>query len=195
MHKVCIIDDEPDLLEMCADYFGDKFELKTFASATEAIAAFDQDYQPEVIVTDLKMPSLSGMGLAHHLNEKGTHPPIIMMSGHANKADVVEAIEERVQAFIEKPFDPRVLKSAVERVIEQNSIQPAGAAVLREFTTCALELLEQYRARFMKAENRLYEMEIQLCKSPEEVREFLASMREQTQLEARLETLQKTAKN
>ncbi len=80
--------------------------------------------QPGCIVSDVRMPGLSGLELQRQLSELGVTLPIIIMTGHADVPLAVEAMKAGAIDFIEKPFDDEVLLSAIR--VALNRQEDAG---------------------------------------------------------------------
>lgn len=73
------------------------------------------------IVTDVRMPGMSGLELVGKLNELGVSDPIIVITGHGDVPLAVQAMKAGVRDFIEKPFDDRQLLDAVAAALAQSS--------------------------------------------------------------------------
>jgi two-component system response regulator FixJ len=82
------------------------------------------------IVTDVRMPEMSGLELIRRLRDRGLRLPVIVITGHGDLPLAIEAMREGVKDFIEKPFDDEVLLSAIRRALA--SQPPAGQEGDRE---------------------------------------------------------------
>jgi two-component system response regulator FixJ len=118
---VHVIDDDIDVLQALT------FLLATagFAvQAHESAAAFlNSPLRREAgcIVTDVRMPGLTGLELQRRLLADHDHTPVIVMTGHADVALAVEAMKAGAVDFIEKPFDNEVLLEAVRGALARRS--------------------------------------------------------------------------
>jgi two-component system response regulator FixJ len=107
-----IDDDDPvrDSLEFLMSSNG--FRAASYASAEEFLAALPTLSQG-CIVTDIRMPGMSGLELVQKLGEAGITMPVIVITGHGDVPLAVEAMKAGVMDFLEKPFENDVLLSAV----------------------------------------------------------------------------------
>lgn len=94
----------------------------TYESAIALLARVDE-LEPGCVLTDVRMPEMSGLDLVRELRRRGVAHPIVMITGHADVALAVEAMKAGVVDFIEKPFAEDVLlravRGALERVVDQ----------------------------------------------------------------------------
>ncbi|MGE0741004.1 MAG: response regulator FixJ [Hyphomonadaceae bacterium] len=88
-------------------------ESRGYENAQQLLDRLDQ-LERGVIITDVRMPGMTGLELVARLSEDGATHPIIVLTGHADVAMAVEAMKAGVVDFIEKPFDDAALLAAVE---------------------------------------------------------------------------------
>ena len=86
---------------------------RAYASALEFLA-LAADLQPGLVITDVRMPGMTGLELVSRLKEVGVHHPVIVLTGHADVGMAVDAMKAGIVDFIEKPFDDAALLNAVE---------------------------------------------------------------------------------
>jgi two-component system C4-dicarboxylate transport response regulator DctD len=114
---IALIDDDDDLrtateqLLVIAGYV-----VQTFASALEARDAIGPDFAG-VVISDVRMPQMSGVELFHILHGRDPDLPVMLISGHADVQMAVDALKSGVWDFIEKPFAPDALLAAVGRAV------------------------------------------------------------------------------
>ncbi len=114
---VLVVDDDADIcvaLEMLLNYEG--FEVWTASNGRKALVRLDHEEgggrRADVILTDVKMPDMDGIGLLEEIRQRPDPPPVIMISGHGDVATAVDAVKRGAADFLEKPLDQnRVLVS------------------------------------------------------------------------------------
>ena len=121
--KVLIIDDEQDIVDLISEVLSrERYEPIVATRWTEAIEAITSA-QPDLILLDLKMPTIDGSAILEFVRKEGIPLPVIVVSGFLT-ADAVENLSSLgVSAFIRKPFKVAQLKAEIERAI--GSAQPA----------------------------------------------------------------------
>ena len=100
---------------------------RTYESAA-ALLAHAAHLEPGCIVTDVRMPDMSGLEMVRRLAEIGVRHPVIVMTGHADVPLAIEAVRAGVKDFIEKPFDDDALLASIRRAIAEQAqaAEPSG---------------------------------------------------------------------
>jgi two-component system response regulator FixJ len=134
-HVVHVIDDDEAVRESLSFLLG---TAGIAVTTHESAAVFLQkipDLAVACIVTDIRMPGLSGIDLLRELNRRNISVPVIVITGHGDVPMAVEAMKQGASDFIEKPFDDEVLlgsiRAALDRSSEENQ-RDTRAAVVRE---------------------------------------------------------------
>jgi two-component system response regulator FixJ len=118
---VHVIDDDPAMRDSLA-FLLDTSGL-TARAHESAVAFLDAlpEIEPGCILTDVRMPQVSGLELVQRLKELGVALPVVVMTGHADVPLAIEAMKLGVVDFIEKPFDDAALLAALEAALEQGA--------------------------------------------------------------------------
>ncbi|HEX8512030.1 MAG TPA: response regulator FixJ [Allosphingosinicella sp.] len=95
-------------------------DVRTYASAVEFLQAVP-GMERGCIVTDVRMPGLSGLELVERLKAMKVTDPVIVITGHADVPLAVQAMKAGVSDFIEKPFAQEVLLSAIHTALAQGN--------------------------------------------------------------------------
>ena len=110
---VHVIDDDEAVRESLAFLLRSAdLDVSTYESATAFLAAL-QSVAPGCVITDVRMPGLSGTELLQKLKEMGVTMPVIVMTGHGDVPLAVEAMKMGAIDFFEKPFDDEALLASV----------------------------------------------------------------------------------
>jgi two-component system response regulator FixJ len=117
---VHVIDDDEavrDSLAFLLDCEG--MAVRTYESA---LAFLDDTTRREAgcIVTDVRMPGMTGLDLVRRLAALGVKDPVIVITGHADVPLAVQAMKAGVSDFIEKPFDNELLLGAIGRALSES---------------------------------------------------------------------------
>lgn len=127
-----LIDDDEavrDSVEFLFDSAG--LPVRTYESAV----AFLDEMEPEIagcVVTDVRMPEMSGIDLLRELRNRGIGLPVIVITGHGDVPLAVEAMKAGAADFLEKPFEDERLLQVAKRALEQGETAPAAGAVSEE---------------------------------------------------------------
>jgi two-component system response regulator FixJ len=116
---IAVIDDDEAVLDALRLYFTrQNIETSCFASAQEFLAAIERRQRFDCIVSDVRMPGMSGLDLIHWLKAAGVAAPVILITGHGDVDMAVAAIKIGAFDFIEKPFDEARLLASIRNVVE-----------------------------------------------------------------------------
>jgi two-component system response regulator FixJ len=110
---VHVIDDDDAVRDSLAFLLGTSdFSVVTYDSARDFLDRLDG--LPEgCIITDVRMPEISGLELLERLNAMGSRAPVIVMTGHGDVPLAVEAMKAGAVDFIEKPYEEETMLAAV----------------------------------------------------------------------------------
>jgi len=116
--RILVVDDAPDTLELIErNLQAAGYQVFTAPGAAEAIRLLE-DTRIDLVITDLKMPQVSGMDLARHVRENLKDTEVMMITGYPSIQGAVTAVKLGIQDYIAKPFTDEELLSAVRRVLD-----------------------------------------------------------------------------
>lgn len=116
--SILIAEDDPEILSLLENIFSKHFN-KIYTAANGRIAhSIVKESSPDLILTDIRMPELSGMDFIIKMRSEGNNTPVVMISSSKDRDDLMKAIKLGVQAFVEKPFKRVDVEMAIHRVLE-----------------------------------------------------------------------------
>jgi len=126
---IAMIDDDEAILDSLRLYFAQQaVETTCFLSADDFLAAVGHEQQFDCIVSDVRMPGMSGLDLVHHLKQRDVDVPIVLITGHGDVDMAVAAIKVGAFDFIEKPFDEARLLASIRNAVEKGRERDADAS-------------------------------------------------------------------
>jgi RNA polymerase sigma factor (sigma-70 family) len=144
--QIALVEDDAAVRDSLRLYLASR-NIKTscFASGEVLLAAVDGGVQFDCIVSDVRMPGLSGLDLVHHLKARRVVAPIILITGHGDVDMAVSAIKSGAFNFIEKPFDEARLLASIKNALEIARQQAIDAAQTNELYSRFKTLSERQR--------------------------------------------------
>jgi two-component system NtrC family response regulator len=118
METILIVDDEKNYLVVLEALLGPEgYEILTADNARNAIRLIEES-ELDLVITDIKMPGISGMQLLEEAKKISPDLPIIMMTAYGTIEMAVEAMKKRACDYITKPFQNEELKLTVKKALE-----------------------------------------------------------------------------
>ena len=118
-YKILIVDDSKQTLEVTQrNLNANNYDAYTCSNVHDAVR-FLSDSSIDIVITDFKMPEQSGLELIKHIRDNCTDIEIIMITGHPDIEDAVQAIKHGADDYLVKPFTDTELLAAVERMVEK----------------------------------------------------------------------------
>ena len=125
---VCVIDDDDAMRDSLAFLLDSAGIATRTCESAQAFVAAPPEEPPACVLTDVRMPGMSGVDLLRHLRQAGNDVPVIVITGHGDISLAVEAMKLGAVDFIEKPFQDEVLLAAVRTALKRRtSGEEAGA--------------------------------------------------------------------
>ena len=126
MKKILLVDDDPELRQLMATYFGRHGFDTLLLPDTRQLDAYLERFEPHLLVLDLMMPGEDGLAACRRLRGRGVSLPIIMLTARDEPVDRVVGLEMGAGDYVEKTFDPRELVARIEAVLRRGA--PSAAA-------------------------------------------------------------------
>jgi signal transduction histidine kinase len=145
--KILVIDDEEIVLDSCIQILaGGDFEIRTAENGTLGLALLNE-FHPDLIFVDLKMPGISGFEVLEKIQEIDPTIVTIVITGFATISSAVEAMQKGAFDFLPKPFTPDELRLITRRGLEKRKLVLETLALRRE-----KELLREHFAAIVSHE-------------------------------------------
>src|SRR3974390_631712 len=119
MNSILVVDDEPlqrNILKTILS--GEGYETYSASSASEALKLV-KSYNPDVVLTDLKMDGMDGIELLDKLRQGKTMPAVIIMTALGTVNSAVDAMKKGAFDYLTKPLDKDVVVLTVRRAMER----------------------------------------------------------------------------
>ena len=127
MVKLLLVEDDDILGFMLKDgmeLIGD-YEVLWCNNPKDGLLAFDT-FNPDVLVSDVEMPGMTGLEMVRLIREKNPNIPIILETGVSSAKTIVEAYNIGIDNYIKKPFLPAELHAYIQGLLRRMAPQPAS---------------------------------------------------------------------
>ena len=118
--RVLVVDDDVEMLQFLQRILSrDGFDITTCSSGAEALLSLKSgDVEYDVILSDVRMPSLDGLTLVNKLKEAGNETPIILMTAYGTVQSAVEAIKRGAHYYMTKPLQINDVRETIKRTLQ-----------------------------------------------------------------------------
>ncbi len=138
--SILVVDDSEATLEVIQrNLSGEGYRVFTAGNVGEAIRILESA-PLDLVITDLKMPKVSGLDLIRHLRENYKNTEVMMITGYATVEGAVEAVKVGAEEYLAKPFTDKELHTAVQTALEKLQLRRAAQAPLNigSFESCGM---------------------------------------------------------
>ncbi|MBI1920364.1 MAG: response regulator [Geobacter sp.] len=158
--RILVVDDDPMTLKVTALMLEEEgYRVSTLNNADEAVAFLGSN-PVEAVLTDIRMPGVSGIELLERIRDKDPQIPVIMMSAYAELETAVESLRKGAFDFLIKPFKPVQLYNSMKKVMEHRRLLEMEANYRKE-------LEETVRIRTLEVKEASREMILRLVTAAE----------------------------
>lgn len=180
---VAVIDDDEavrDSLSMMLSNHG--FGVCSFSSADAFLTSLRADTLPSCVVSDVRMPGMSGLEMQTELKKKWPMVPLVLITGHGDVSMAVNALKAGAHDFVEKPFAPDRLIEGIRSAIDRTEYKKTQDQEVVRLTARINELSDRQRQVMDLAVKGLSNKEIALNLkiSPRTVETYRAWVMEKT---------------
>ena len=130
--RVLIVDDDAGMCDLVADHLRrDGFEASAHRRGSEALAEL-KEQELDVVLTDLKMPGMSGAELCERIVADRPDVPVVVMTAFGSMETAVAALRAGAHDFVTKPIELEVLSLVLERAVRYRALQEQVKVLTRE---------------------------------------------------------------
>ena len=148
MGHILLIDDDNSLREVVQFILTDAgHEVLAAADGVEGLALLARE--PDLVITDIRMPGMDGMEVLRRVRETSAAPPVIMLTAHGTVEQAVEAMQLGAFTYLLKPFAREELKLTVEKALHTRSLEVDNVRLRRLLKQRAPESGMVYSSRLM----------------------------------------------
>ncbi len=126
---ILVVDDEESILDTLSSILEDEgYSIVTASSGESAISKFDE-ISSDIVLLDVWLPGMDGMGVLKIIREKNRSVPVIMISGHSKIDTAVDAIKQGAYDFLEKPLSLEKVLVLVRNALEKQRLEIENMAL------------------------------------------------------------------
>jgi DNA-binding response OmpR family regulator len=115
--KMLCVDDNDELrLNLQQQFLSEEFDVDTAGDGASAVEMISQNNY-DIVLLDMKMPKMDGMGVLKELRKINKNPHIIMLTGVDDVPTAIESVKLGARDYIQKPYDPEELLHVVIKVL------------------------------------------------------------------------------
>lgn len=136
MARILVVDDEPDVQALIAQRYAEKirrgeYHFSFAGNGREALDLVARPPEPDVLLTDLRMPVMDGLGLLEALNGRRATLRMIVITAYGDIPNIRKAMNLGAYDFLQKPLDFQDLDRTVERALRSAAEQRKALAAYR----------------------------------------------------------------
>jgi len=123
MRRILVVDDEQNMRNVLSILLEKhNYTVCTASDGKEAIATVEGGEVVDLIITDLKMPNVDGIGVLRYLTEKKHRIPLVLITAFGSIEAAVEAMKMGAADFITKPFNKDVICHVIDRIFQMENL-------------------------------------------------------------------------
>ena len=121
--EILLLDDEVDFSHTIQSACKDLFDIEVYTDPNHLLQKFSKDYQPEIIVADIHLPSDDGFSIASKLRQNGFTGELIFISGSTEKKHLLQAFEYKAFSVLEKPFTIQQFQNVLSEALISSALR------------------------------------------------------------------------
>lgn len=125
--KLVVVDDSPEMRKLLERQLSADFEVLTAENGEQGLA-LTRENRPAMVVSDVRMPVMTGYELCHAIRQDAelNHIPVILLSALSERENIIYGLEAGAADYIVKPFDMSVLRTRIRSILKHRKIREGG---------------------------------------------------------------------
>ncbi len=133
--RILVVDDDPGLLRLLTIRLrAENYDVEAMDGAAQALAAASR-FRPDLVITDLRMEPVDGIGLLKELQNRWPGLKVILLTAHGTIPDAVQATQMGAFGFLTKPVDKQELLDQIQRALKISGFADASEEWRAEIIT------------------------------------------------------------
>ena len=149
--RILVVDDDPGLLRLLTIRLrAESYDVEAVESAAQALAAASR-FRPDLVITDLRMDQMDGIGLLKELQNRWPGLKVIILTAHGTIPDAVQATQMGAFGFLTKPVDKQELLDQVQKALRISGFSASDEDWRAEIVTRSAVMEEKLAQAHMVA--------------------------------------------
>ena len=153
LYKVLLVDDEKIIIDSISQLIDwEKYNLELTGTAQNGLEAYDliKLHRPHIVITDIKMPGMSGLDLIKKVNEELPNTIFVILSGYGEFDFASKAIEYGVKHYLLKPCDEDEIDPVLVKIVDEIKNQERKELFFLETKKSLEKVLPQVKEQFLR---------------------------------------------
>jgi signal transduction histidine kinase len=130
--RLLVVDDEPSIVDILQEFLGSMgYDIQIARSGEDALRRLGE-LQPDVVITDINLPGISGLDVMREAKQRDGEVAVIVLTGHVSAASAIDALRQGAYDYVTKPFDLEEVQKIVERAIANRRLRAINRQLVEE---------------------------------------------------------------
>lgn len=130
--RFLVVDDDPDINRLVQVRLRAKgFDVASAANGEEALGRFDE-WQPDVVLSDVTMPGVSGLDLLAEIRRGDSDCAVVLMTAFGSEQVAIQALRNGANDYLRKPFEPSEFQAVIDRSVSRLLLERQNAELRRQ---------------------------------------------------------------
>lgn len=148
-YRLAVVEDDPGLRELLYEELESTgYGVQAYGSSEAFLEQLDS-YQPDLVISDIRLPGMSGMQLLQQLQQRKAQPSMLLITAFGTVNQAVDALKQGADDFLTKPLDIEHLLLSVARLLELRALKAEVSAYRQQSDSGPLGIVGKSRAMRM----------------------------------------------